>query len=443
MTRQQLRECLYARAAAQDHLRSSADEIAADMFEAEEGLMGFEQGPGGGQDTDDASPISCPPPADVWSAGSEGVARARAAASEALAKSLRLARERVEQLEALTAEVRSGKGRKRAVVSYRAGAGARTRVAPVPGEEKEEELKAARPGGEAVVAEGVRLPREEKDDGVGEAGADDGAAGGAVAAAAAAAAVGTGGSSSDSSWSFPSSGQDGNDGGQAGDPEKPVAAGDGVSARENPDLGAAAAAADPPSSSAGENGEQVDDALARKNSTAARAGSTGGDAGVLAGADETRRSVFENGGGGGGSGDGIRPAGAAPASEEAERWKMAARRSEASLADLRETLVGVLALSFRCGQESARRREGEWEGEEEGERRPRGDCDEASRGGPGDVVGVVAPKEGHVDGGGAAERSGVSELAVAGDGGGGSCCGRGRCSSCEAKAAAVEVLLRR
>ncbi|CAM9751630.1 unnamed protein product, partial [Ectocarpus sp. 13 AM-2016] len=63
---EQLRQCLFARVAVQDQLRSSADEIAADMFESEEGLMGFQVGPGGGQDAEGASPISRPPPpADV------------------------------------------------------------------------------------------------------------------------------------------------------------------------------------------------------------------------------------------------------------------------------------------------------------------------------------------------------------------------------------------
>ncbi|CAM9489216.1 unnamed protein product, partial [Ectocarpus sp. 12 AP-2014] len=42
---EQLRQCLFARVAVQDQLRSSADEVAADMFESEEGLMGFQVGP--------------------------------------------------------------------------------------------------------------------------------------------------------------------------------------------------------------------------------------------------------------------------------------------------------------------------------------------------------------------------------------------------------------
>eukprot|EP00752_Nemacystus_decipiens_P002815 g2626.t1 len=452
---EQLRQCLHARAAAQDHLRSSADEIAADMFEAEEGLMGFEPGPGGGQGADNASQISCPPPADVWSAGSEGVARARAAASEALAKSLRLARERVEQLEALTAEVRSGKGRKRTVGCSTAGAG--TGVAPVPGEEKQMGMRAARPDAEAVVTQTVRPPPGAQHDGGGDIGADD-RADGATAAAAAVVdveAVGTGGSSSDGSWLFPSSDQEGNKEAQAGGPEERTAVGDGVSAEEIPDL---AAPADPPDIRADDNGEQLGNALAPENLAAASAMGMEGNAGVLAGAAETNRSIFENGGSSGGSGCSeqagaslspqaragtggrVDPADAASALEEAERWKTAARRSDASLADLRETLGDVLALSFRCGQESARRREGE--------QRPRNERDEASRGDPGSVLGVEVANEGQgqMDSGSAAERSGgVSESAVGGEGGGGGfCCGRGvRCSSCEAKAAAVEVLLKR
>lgn len=79
-----------------------------------------------------------------------------------------------------------------------------------------------------------------------------------------------------------------------------------------------------------------------------------------------KRNNSRNRGGGGRAGrgfagqQGLRAKGngnekdVAAALEEAKSWRMASQRAEASLADLRETLGDVLALSFRCGEQHGR-----------------------------------------------------------------------------------------
>ncbi|CAM9829331.1 unnamed protein product, partial [Hapterophycus canaliculatus] len=138
---------------------------------------------------------------------------------------------------------------------------------------------------------------------------------------------------------------------------------------------------------------------------------------------------------------------------EAERWRMAALRSEAALADLRETLGDVVALSFRCGEDSARRRieDGELkeEQEESGDREEGGSRRQpAGRGGGEDPRGALAlageAGVGDAPAAATAAESRVSEGRAGEDGKGGTCCGgRRRCRLCEAKAAAVGVLLKR
>ncbi|CAM9238086.1 unnamed protein product [Scytosiphon promiscuus] len=326
-----------------------------------------------------------------------------AAATGALDTSLRLARARVEKLEALVREVKGGKRSKKVIARSAEGAAARAGAAEAAGSDDA--------------------------DGFAEEAAEAG---------------GRGASSSDGSWSFLSAEQEGSVG----------AARDTEPTTRRP----AAAAADGSGAVDG-NG---DGALSREQDSAAQ-GSSGSDDGNLGGrnvdVDESRRHRTALESGAGGRDEGARGGIAAQAlrqgvpaaagSGEAERWRMAALRSEAALADLRETLGDVLALSFRCGEESAWSKNSEGKEEEEEEE----DCHEeggwrrlCAGGGGGDEAPGTLTGEGGVgdDAAAAAAGSGGSEAGDGGSRGAGTCCGgRRRCRLCEAKSSAVGVLLRR
>lgn len=271
----------------------------------------------------------------------------------------------------------------------------------------------------------------------------------------------------DGSWSFLSTEQEGSvgaarDTGEPIPPRRPSTSparesgpDNGDSARaeaRNTTAGDSAAVATP--GDIGEHDQHSREAREQEKATPRHPDSTGGGNG--GGEDDARRrSVPANGSGGGGenaSGGsrGSVPVGGAAAAAvagsvgEAERWRMAALRSEAALADLRETLGDVVALSFRCGEDSARRR-GEEEEEEEGGDQEGGGLRRHGGGGGGGSSDARGGLTGVGDAAGSpAAESGVAEGREGGGDGGGVCCGgRGRCRSCGAKASAVGVLLKR
>ncbi|CAN0561319.1 unnamed protein product, partial [Ectocarpus sp. 12 AP-2014] len=337
--------------------------------------------------------------------------------------------QRVEQLEALALEVRRGEGKKRAAAVALAGVGE---------------------GGGA----GESVESAEPADGL-----DDGGGGGGGGGDRAVEGVGgAGGSaSSDGSWSFPSCSQEGaadraeESGRPAAGSVEPGGDGGACGAEATAEEGRTGAAATRPADEAAADKQaQEPRGGANAGRTASRGGG-GDDGGPLLpvktdhasdGGEGTSGSLAAAPGGGD-----AQPPPVSSESGEVERWRMAARRSEASLADLRETLESVLALSFMCGEESARRR-GEEEEEAGGVRLPtEGESDrEAGCGGPDSVLGVVTGLERVGDAAAAnAAESSVSEEAVKETGGTsvGTSRGRERFSPSEAKAAAVDVLLKR
>lgn len=124
---------------------------------------------------------------------------------------------------------------------------------------------------------------------------------------------------------------------------------------------------------------------------------------------------------------------------ETRRWRMASRRAEASLADLRETLGDVLSLSFQCGQECARRGEAATGA---GSSPQSAAAAAAAPGGGGDGVGGGAGEDGEGGSHGVENRGEVVDVAAAAvTGDAGSCCAKRRCVSCEARVTAAEELL--
>lgn len=464
---QKLRQCLHARAAAQDHLRSAVQESAADLFEAEE-FMTFEPGGFSGQ----AAPqdtLIFPAPSDAdgdrdgqgegrsspqggEGKAASGVARARAAASEALRTSLRLARERVGYLEGLAREVQGGGGGGGG--DGDSGDGERrdgSDGSPV-GETRAEEDGG---GGEGVavaaVDDGVGLRRDLVGDGGGRGGDGRGNGGkdGSV--------VDVSGQEEEEEGSVraeqtESTGEGGGEGG-----------GDGVTGLrvDGKSFSVDEATAVSPSKTTRGQGEDPagDEATSRAERQrappcevvrrrdgqlpvgvgagnvlfSARSGGAGTGGGRLRSAEV---------GGPAGAGMGATAAAAAADLGEAKRWRMAARRAEASLADLRETFGDALTLSFRCGEEHCRHQAagGEGQGAAAGSS---GDGD----GGRGVEVGATGGAGGKADeedvavGLGAA--GGDAEEAVVSGGSLGTCWGKRRCSSCEARATAVGVLSER
>ncbi|CAM9622266.1 unnamed protein product [Ectocarpus sp. 4 AP-2014] len=350
--------------------------------------------------------------------------------------------ERVEQLEALALEARRGDGKKRATAVALAGVG--------------EGGGAGESVGSAELADGL----DGGGGGSGGGGSGGGGSGGGGGGDRAVEGVGgAGGSaSSDGSWSFPSCSQEGaadraeETGRPAAGSVEPGGDGGACTAEATAEGGRTGAAATRP----------ADEAAADKQAQEPRGGATAGRAASSGGGGDDGGSLLPvktdhaSDGGEGGSGSLVAAPGGGDAQPppmssepgEVERWRMAARRSEASLADLLETLGNVLALSFMCGEESARRR-GEEEEEAGGVRFPTewGVDKEAGCGDPDSVLGVVAGLErvGDAAAAAAAAESSVSEEAVEGTGGtsDGTSRGRERFSPGEAKAAAVDVLLKR
>ncbi|CAM9834409.1 unnamed protein product [Ectocarpus sp. 6 AP-2014] len=337
--------------------------------------------------------------------------------------------ERVEQLEALALEARRGEGKKRAAAVALAGVGE---------------------GGGAGESVESAEPADGLDGGGGGGGGGDGAVEGVGGAGASA--------SSDGSWSFPSCSQEGAADRAEEEAGRPAAGsvepgGDGggpCAAEATAERGGTVAAATRLADEAAADKQAQEP---RGGATAGRTASSGGggdDGGPLLPVKTDHASDGGEGTSGRlaaapGGGDAQPPA-ASSEPGEVERLRMAARRSEASLADLRETLGSVLALSFMCGEESARHR-----GKEEetgGVRLPTegGGDKEAGCGDPDSVLGVVATLERVGDAAAAAAaESSVSEETVEGTGGTsvGTSRGRERFSPGEAKAAAVDVLLKR
>lgn len=108
---EQLRQCLHARAAAQDHLRVAAQTLIDDRFDADS-LMGLPPPSLGSVDKSGSQYHSiCPPGSPSSTVKPDtlfGVTPARQAASNALMPSLELARRRVSHLESLVREVGGG-----------------------------------------------------------------------------------------------------------------------------------------------------------------------------------------------------------------------------------------------------------------------------------------------------------------------------------------------
>lgn len=290
--------------------------------------------------------------------GSEGVTRARAAASEALRTSVCLARERVEYLEKLALEVKGGAADENLRAAATGEHEARSRRSPSGVEVDRRQCYRGGVGGgddgdesrsqTGKPADGSRSSERERAVGIEKAEAR-----------------GTGSTCA------------------GGDSEKghSVAGGAGHASPSTADVAARL-------KRAATQEKRLEEAEARAEQRAAAA--------ILArgsGGDQYAVSVKKLGGTSRGVALVARDrAGGSdlPGAElaEAKRWRMAARHAEASLADLRGTLGDVMALSFRCGQEHG----------QDGVRLEQGACsggegvkrDVAVAGGDGKVVAATA-----------------------------------------------------
>lgn len=378
-TNQQLRQCLYARAGAQDYFRSATQQLADDRFDAEQ-FMGLGPPPPGPGDLSSRSvsifPSSSTMP-NAMSGARLGVAFARAAASDALKPSLELARERVAYLESLIKKIDGiaaegdddqhsrgrdvgGEGRER---------DGRVDGGPLgEGEERTMQRGAVITGGssgEESVERGVGDEAGEALVGVNDYGKNSElVAGGPTDAAIAAA-----GGENPSEAGSPKRSQDegrkpttiagevtGNFTDDSTDPgsvktmseilsERVGATGKEVDG-ENIDL--------PPPKTASDEGPILPSSirldLARNDDfhgpdmVSFCVGGAETPAGKVPEVNATKSVSV-----GGGDSDRL-----SAALEEASKWRMATRKAEAPLADLRESLGDMLALSFRCGQEHAR-----------------------------------------------------------------------------------------
>lgn len=388
----QLRQCMYARAAAQDHLRSSADDVAADIFEAEE-LLDFDPAFSEQHSLRYTSPV-CPRPSDTGdsaagSADTLGVSRARYAASEALRTSVRIARERLEYLERLVRDVETGGNSRHSAASETATA---------------KEYKMPSPPSAADV-DGLR-------DHEGGAHGDDGKRDGSEG-------MGLDASEADASVDgiTPLS--------------NPVGGMKGLRQTESP-RSEVAEERDVPHCLESEGGGETKaiTTLSRGGHGTSRANRNSGDAIGRGNPSATRVRTGLNSLGG-----------SSESSAEAKRWKMAAHHAEASLADLRKTVGSVVSLSFRCGEERSRRemREDRTSSAAKEDRTIDDDNDDASDR-RGDAVVEIASSETPTENSAAL---GESKSGSGGDGGLGPCCGRNRCSSCAIRAKAVGALLER
>ena len=407
----QLRQCLYARAAAQDHLRSAAEEVATDFFEAEE-LADFDPTFAGQHAQGNAARIFPTSAGDendaAGSAESFGVPRARVAASQALFTSIRIARERLEYLERLARDVKGG-----ACTGPSRGT---TTDLTIDEHKERSATPAAQIDGLAQHGQRTRgEDRDEKEDSWSGPGALEG-----------------GGSVSGIGMLLSSPEGECLQGLRTERPQEAESACDRVDDRDCEGTEEQNAQYHPQRGAQG--GKPVITCVRRVQS---------GDAG-RGGIPPVRGRI------------GLHDfAGSSELPAEAKRWKMAAHHAEASLVDLRQTLGEVVALSFRCGEERSRQEIREVctasVAPKDGALDDGRDCEEdngESSGGKEECVGQIGhQQEENIVGvrksgsrGSQSEDAGELDKTV---GGLGPCCGQAQCSSCEARAKAVGALLER
>lgn len=370
---------MYARAAAQDHLRSASDDVAANIFEAEE-LLDFDPAFSEQHTFGYTSPVcSSTPDTGDRAAGSTdtlGVSRARLAASEALCTSVRIARDRLEYLERLVRDVETGGNSRHLAAS---------------GTVTAKEYKMPNPHS-AVDVDGPQDHEEgahghdEKRDGSETMGLD----------------ASEGDASVDGITLLSNPGEETKGPRQTESPR-----GEGAEERDAPHC----------LESGGGGETKAIATLSRGRHGTSRANRNSGNASGRGNPSTTRAQTGPNGLGG-----------SSESSAEAKRWKMAAHHAEASLADLRKTVGSVVSLSFRCGEERSRREMRE-------DRTVNNDDDD-----DGGVAVEIASSEMHSENDAAL---GESKNGGGGGDGLGPCCGRNRCSSCAIRAKAVGALLER
>lgn len=358
---QQLRQCLHARAAAQERLRALDQELADERFEADDLFVG-----GGCPTQVSEKPPVCPPGSGATVPGMpEGVARARFAASEALLTSLNHARDRVEQLEKLVAEVGIGSGA--------GGSSGSNTILKAGGKEASTRGVDDPYSGGAVADTPVDVPSAGSDTTPGSAfGVDDAPVGFVINGQNSA---GEAGSLSDVGTDVMVARGVRDDSPLSREPEAQSA--QAISGLRDAAMGASEAVAYAATAGFNSSAElkttdssttpdkdavralrDVDSAL-REDWAARLRGSPGCHSDV---ASEASSALDPDGRRERGARE-PRPAGTMGRDQDAATgidvlegalWRIASGRAEASAADLHETLGSVLALAFRCGEEYAR-----------------------------------------------------------------------------------------
>lgn len=284
---------MYARAAAQDHLRSASDDVAANIFEAEE-LLDFDPAFSEQHSFGYTSPICSRPPdtgdSAAGSADTLGASRARSAASEALRTSVRIARERLEYLERLVRDVETGGNSRHLAASGTVTA----KEYKMPSSPSAADVDGKRDGSEAMSL---------------DASEEDASVDGITLLS------------------------------------NPVGETKGPRQTESP-RGERAEERDARHclESRGGGETKAIATFSRGGHGTSRANRNCGDASGRGNPSTIRTRTGPSGLGG-----------SSESSAEAKRWKMAAHHAEASLADLRKTVGSVVSLSFRCGEERSRR----------------------------------------------------------------------------------------